>query len=262
VAARGPRLPRVSWLLTGDARLAVDLLQTVLAKVAERAPDRGRQSGGIRAQGAGRHVRVLVVAAGRGAAQRAAGRDGGQPADARPDGRPPGRPPARTAARPAAEEFCVAACDLAGRGDGLVVLRLIVGKNAPTNADGSRPASTALDPSCRAAGGTEEYAGWRPAGRTGADGLLYTVAWLRQPSDAIQRQVLSVLSIATFRTAPVFPVIPLSLPVPGVRQGRSGRWGWAGCRPAAVRSPGRPGSPSAGCRAVAAGSGTTGGSAR
>ncbi|MER6917216.1 SigE family RNA polymerase sigma factor [Streptomyces sp. NPDC000594] len=33
VAARGPRLLRVAWLLTGDAHLAEDLLQTVLAKV-------------------------------------------------------------------------------------------------------------------------------------------------------------------------------------------------------------------------------------
>ncbi|AKH83254.1 RNA polymerase sigma24 factor [Streptomyces sp. CNQ-509] len=33
VAARGPRLLRVAWLLTGDAQLAEDLLQTVLAKV-------------------------------------------------------------------------------------------------------------------------------------------------------------------------------------------------------------------------------------
>ncbi|MFD6966924.1 SigE family RNA polymerase sigma factor [Streptomyces sp. NPDC059979] len=32
VAARGPRLLRVAWLLTGDAHLAEDLLQTVLAK--------------------------------------------------------------------------------------------------------------------------------------------------------------------------------------------------------------------------------------
>lgn len=33
VAARGPRLLRVAWLLTADAHLAEDLLQTVLAKV-------------------------------------------------------------------------------------------------------------------------------------------------------------------------------------------------------------------------------------
>ncbi|MEU0524749.1 SigE family RNA polymerase sigma factor [Streptomyces niveus] len=33
VAARGPRLLRVAWLLTGDAHLAEDLLQTTLAKV-------------------------------------------------------------------------------------------------------------------------------------------------------------------------------------------------------------------------------------
>ncbi|TVL92476.1 SigE family RNA polymerase sigma factor [Streptomyces sp. SAJ15] len=33
VAARGPRLLRVAWLLTGDRHLAEDLLQTVLAKV-------------------------------------------------------------------------------------------------------------------------------------------------------------------------------------------------------------------------------------
>ncbi|GLF96620.1 SigE family RNA polymerase sigma factor [Streptomyces yaizuensis] len=33
VAVRGPRLLRVAWLLTGDAHLAEDLLQTVLAKV-------------------------------------------------------------------------------------------------------------------------------------------------------------------------------------------------------------------------------------
>lgn len=32
VAARGPRLLRVAWLLTGDAHLAEDLLQTVLAR--------------------------------------------------------------------------------------------------------------------------------------------------------------------------------------------------------------------------------------
>ncbi|MCQ4210568.1 SigE family RNA polymerase sigma factor [Streptomyces longispororuber] len=33
VDARGPRLLRVAWLLTGDAHLAEDLLQTVLARV-------------------------------------------------------------------------------------------------------------------------------------------------------------------------------------------------------------------------------------
>ncbi|MDX3238479.1 SigE family RNA polymerase sigma factor [Streptomyces sp. ME03-5709C] len=33
VAARGPRLLRVAWLLTGDRHLAEDLLQTVLARV-------------------------------------------------------------------------------------------------------------------------------------------------------------------------------------------------------------------------------------
>ncbi|MER7043772.1 MULTISPECIES: SigE family RNA polymerase sigma factor [Streptomyces] len=33
VAARGPRLLKVAWLLTGDAHLAEDLLQTVLAKI-------------------------------------------------------------------------------------------------------------------------------------------------------------------------------------------------------------------------------------
>jgi len=33
VAARGPRLLRVAWLLTGDSHLAEDLLQTVLARV-------------------------------------------------------------------------------------------------------------------------------------------------------------------------------------------------------------------------------------
>ncbi|MET8687469.1 SigE family RNA polymerase sigma factor [Streptomyces sp. NPDC004732] len=33
VAAAGPRLLRVAWLLTGDAHLAEDLLQTALAKV-------------------------------------------------------------------------------------------------------------------------------------------------------------------------------------------------------------------------------------
>ena len=32
VAARGPRMLRVAWLLTGDAHLAEDLLQTVLAR--------------------------------------------------------------------------------------------------------------------------------------------------------------------------------------------------------------------------------------
>jgi RNA polymerase sigma-70 factor (sigma-E family) len=32
VAARGPRLLRTAWLLTGDAHLAEDLLQTALAK--------------------------------------------------------------------------------------------------------------------------------------------------------------------------------------------------------------------------------------
>ncbi|MFE0425994.1 SigE family RNA polymerase sigma factor, partial [Streptomyces sp. NPDC058953] len=31
--ARGPRLLRVAWLLTGDALLAEDLLQTTVAKV-------------------------------------------------------------------------------------------------------------------------------------------------------------------------------------------------------------------------------------
>ncbi|MHA6762816.1 SigE family RNA polymerase sigma factor [Streptacidiphilus sp. PAMC 29251] len=33
VAARGPRLLRIAWLLTGDAHQAEDLLQTVLARV-------------------------------------------------------------------------------------------------------------------------------------------------------------------------------------------------------------------------------------
>ncbi|SDM93841.1 SigE family RNA polymerase sigma factor [Actinacidiphila guanduensis] len=33
VAARSPRLLRVAWLLTGDAHLAEDLLQTVLARI-------------------------------------------------------------------------------------------------------------------------------------------------------------------------------------------------------------------------------------
>lgn len=33
VVARGPRLLRAAWLLTGDAHLAEDLLQTVLAKL-------------------------------------------------------------------------------------------------------------------------------------------------------------------------------------------------------------------------------------
>ncbi|MBC9714360.1 SigE family RNA polymerase sigma factor [Streptomyces sp. TRM66268-LWL] len=33
VDARGPRLLRMAWLLTGDAHLAEDLLQTVLARV-------------------------------------------------------------------------------------------------------------------------------------------------------------------------------------------------------------------------------------
>ncbi|GGM22649.1 DNA-directed RNA polymerase sigma-70 factor [Streptomyces fumigatiscleroticus] len=33
VTQRGPRLLRVAWLLTGDAHLAEDLMQTVLAKV-------------------------------------------------------------------------------------------------------------------------------------------------------------------------------------------------------------------------------------
>lgn len=33
VAERGPRLLRVAWLLTGDAHLAEDLVQTALAKV-------------------------------------------------------------------------------------------------------------------------------------------------------------------------------------------------------------------------------------
>ncbi|MDG4858104.1 SigE family RNA polymerase sigma factor [Streptomyces sp. T-3] len=38
VAARGPRLLRVAWLLTGDAHLAEDLLQTVLARVWPKWP--------------------------------------------------------------------------------------------------------------------------------------------------------------------------------------------------------------------------------
>ncbi|MFI0717819.1 SigE family RNA polymerase sigma factor [Streptomyces sp. NPDC021224] len=38
VAARGQRLLRVAWLLTGDAHLAEDLLQTVLAKVWPKWP--------------------------------------------------------------------------------------------------------------------------------------------------------------------------------------------------------------------------------
>lgn len=38
VAARGPRLLRVAWLLTGDAHLAEDLLQTVLAKAWPKWP--------------------------------------------------------------------------------------------------------------------------------------------------------------------------------------------------------------------------------
>ncbi|MDX6356236.1 MAG: hypothetical protein QOF98_3139 [Streptomyces sp.] len=38
VAARGPRLLRVAWLLTGDAYLAEDLLQTVLARVWPKWP--------------------------------------------------------------------------------------------------------------------------------------------------------------------------------------------------------------------------------
>ncbi|MFE0423022.1 SigE family RNA polymerase sigma factor [Streptomyces sp. NPDC058953] len=38
VAARGPRLLRVAWLLTGDAHLAEDLLQTTLAKVWPKWP--------------------------------------------------------------------------------------------------------------------------------------------------------------------------------------------------------------------------------
>lgn len=38
VTARGPRLLRVAWLLTGDAHLAEDLLQTVLAKVWPKWP--------------------------------------------------------------------------------------------------------------------------------------------------------------------------------------------------------------------------------
>ena len=43
VAARGPRLLRVAWLLTGDAHLAEDLLQSTLAKV---WPKWSRISGG------------------------------------------------------------------------------------------------------------------------------------------------------------------------------------------------------------------------
>ncbi|MFE3252995.1 sigma factor [Streptomyces sp. NPDC059209] len=39
VAARGPRLLRVAWLLTGDAHLAEDLLQMTLAKVWPKWPD-------------------------------------------------------------------------------------------------------------------------------------------------------------------------------------------------------------------------------
>ncbi|GGT20243.1 SigE family RNA polymerase sigma factor [Streptomyces purpureus] len=38
VAARGTRLLRMAWLLTGDAHLAEDLLQTVLAKVWPKWP--------------------------------------------------------------------------------------------------------------------------------------------------------------------------------------------------------------------------------
>ncbi|QXE35717.1 MULTISPECIES: SigE family RNA polymerase sigma factor [Streptomyces] len=38
VAARGPRLLRVAWLLTGDAHLAEDLLQSALAKVWPKWP--------------------------------------------------------------------------------------------------------------------------------------------------------------------------------------------------------------------------------
>ncbi|MGV9311842.1 SigE family RNA polymerase sigma factor [Streptomyces sp. NPDC003691] len=38
VAARGPRLLRTAWLLTGDAHLAEDLLQTALAKVWPKWP--------------------------------------------------------------------------------------------------------------------------------------------------------------------------------------------------------------------------------
>lgn len=38
VAARGPRLLRVAWLLTGDAHLAEDLLQTVLARIWPKWP--------------------------------------------------------------------------------------------------------------------------------------------------------------------------------------------------------------------------------
>ncbi|MFJ2174171.1 SigE family RNA polymerase sigma factor [Streptomyces sp. NPDC087851] len=38
VTARGPRLLRVAWLLTGDAHLAEDLLQSTLAKVWPKWP--------------------------------------------------------------------------------------------------------------------------------------------------------------------------------------------------------------------------------
>lgn len=38
VAARGPRLLRTAWLLTGDAHLAEDLLQTTLARVWPKWP--------------------------------------------------------------------------------------------------------------------------------------------------------------------------------------------------------------------------------
>lgn len=38
VTARGPRLLRAAWLLTGDAHLAEDLLQTVLAKLWPKWP--------------------------------------------------------------------------------------------------------------------------------------------------------------------------------------------------------------------------------
>ncbi|MEV6425114.1 SigE family RNA polymerase sigma factor [Streptomyces sp. NPDC051662] len=38
VAARGPRLLRMAWLLTGDAHLAEDLLQSTLAKVWPKWP--------------------------------------------------------------------------------------------------------------------------------------------------------------------------------------------------------------------------------
>jgi RNA polymerase sigma-70 factor (sigma-E family) len=38
VTARGPRLLRVAWLLTGDAHLAEDLLQTVLARTWPKWP--------------------------------------------------------------------------------------------------------------------------------------------------------------------------------------------------------------------------------